>query len=194
MWRHWFESRSRWESCGHPEPDFTYNDGQRGYFNGTTMSIGETKTARVAPENALGTDYAALGYHAAGTDAEDLEDGFASAELDEMDEMYDLDDIPSELRDFTEDEDEEDVGGEEIVAAEVESGYETGLTDKEVEEEHEEIWEAGVQGKDKVDVYKINFTPINGPVNPYVWTPCCLLSCVLCSEHKRSTKDTVLDD
>jgi len=192
MWRHWFQSRSRWESCGHPEPDFTYNDGQRGYFNGTTMSIGDgLKTATVASENALETDYAALGYHAAGTDAEDLEDGFASAEMDEMD---DLDSIPSELRDFTEDEDEEEAEGEETVAARVESGYETGLTDKEAEGEYKEMSEAGVASEDETDVYKISWTPINGPVNPYEWKPCCLSSCILCGEDERSAKDTILDD
>lgn len=185
MWDAWFESRSRWESCGHAEPDFGCNDGLRAYFSGAAMSIGETRVAAVDTENnAGGSAYTAAG----GVDAEEMEDGFASAEMD------DTSDYPCELREWTENEDEEEAGFDEMMAAGMESGYETALTDREGEMEGEEMGKMGVEGEKEVDVYSIRFTPINGPGNPYEWKPCCPSSCILCFEHELVTKDTVLDE
>lgn len=124
-------------------------------------------------------------YPANGMDAKDLEDGFASAEMDDFD---DLDDLPSDILDFKDSEDEgelggedmpmagedgEEVDGEEMPVVGAETGYETGLTIEEGEEHYETMSEARIDSEDEIDVYKIKFTPINGPINPFEWTPCC---------------------
>lgn len=141
------------------------------------MSIGGTTMAAAATENAGGSGYAAAGE----MDAEEMEDGFASAEVDEAS------DAPCGFMEWTENE-------EEMMAAGAESGYETALTDRGVETEHEEMPETGREGENVVDVYSINFTPVNGPASPYEWKPCCPSTCVMCFEQELVTPDTVLDD